>query len=58
MTTKMQALLPALFHSGKRVANKPLPELDSDEPLDLVTFGATVLAVLVVGLIAVLMGMS
>jgi len=58
MTMKIQALLPSLFHSGRRVANKPLPELDSDRPLDLVTFAATMLAVLVVGLIAVLMGMT
>jgi hypothetical protein len=58
MTIKIPALLPALFHSGKRVANAPLPDLDSEKPLDLVTLAATVLAVFVVGLIAVLMGMT
>jgi hypothetical protein len=58
MTTKIQAFIPALFQSSTRVANRPLPELDSDKPLDLVTLAATVLAVLVVGLIAALMGMT
>jgi hypothetical protein len=58
MTTKIQAFIPALFQSGSRVANQPLPGLDSDKPLDLVTFAATALAVLVVGLIAALMGMT
>jgi hypothetical protein len=58
MTIRMPALIPALFHYGRRVAAQPMPALDTGKPHDFVTMAAAALAVLVVALVAVLLGMT
>lgn len=57
MTLKPAALLPALMHLRRRAA-QPAPDADTDTSYDLVTVMAVALALLVVGLAAVLMGMT
>jgi hypothetical protein len=58
MTLKPAALFPALLHLRRRVATQPASRSVTQGRYDAVTIMAVALALLVVGLAAVLMGMT
>jgi hypothetical protein len=53
-----KSILPAMFAGARRAAAGPAIADEDERPDTLITIGATALAVMVVGLIAVLLGMS
>jgi hypothetical protein len=54
----LKSILPAVMASARRAANEPDIEGDQRRTDTLTSIAATALAVLVVGLIAVLLGMT
>ena len=54
----LRSILPAMLASARRAANQPDIERDQRRTDTLTSIAATALAVLVVGLIAVLLGMT
>ncbi len=53
-----KSLVPAMLTGARRAAAGPALETETQRPDSLTSIAATVLAVLVVGLIAVLLGMT
>jgi hypothetical protein len=58
MTTRIQSIFPAALAGARRAAEGPPIAAEDERPNSLTTIAATLLAVVVVGVIAVLLGMS
>jgi len=54
----LRSILPAMMASARRAANAPAVEVEQGRTDTLSSIAATALAVLVVGFIAVLLGMT